>query len=55
MSNQVIAKELLRLAKELTGGVRLGHEKKYGEFDRDKEWIILQGGVEDRQEILAEY
>jgi hypothetical protein len=29
--------------------------RRYGEFDREKEWIILRGAVEDRQEILAEY
>ena len=29
--------------------------RNYGEFDRDKEWIVLQGGIEGRQEILAEY
>lgn len=29
--------------------------RQYGEFDKNKEWIILQGGVENRQEILAEY
>ena len=29
--------------------------RKYDEFDRDKEWIVLQGGVDGRQEILAQY
>jgi hypothetical protein len=29
--------------------------RDYGEFDRDKEWVVLQGGVEVRQEILVEY
>jgi hypothetical protein len=29
--------------------------RRHDEFDREKEWIILQGAVEDQQEILAEY
>ena len=31
------------------------NSRKYGEFDRDKEWIVLQGVIDGRQEILVEY
>jgi hypothetical protein len=29
--------------------------RQYGEFDNNKEWIVLQGAIEGRQEILVEY
>jgi hypothetical protein len=29
--------------------------RQYREFDKDKEWVILQGEIQGRQEILVEY